>query len=105
MASRDSFRQVLSITLVIAIGLLLVATEAYGDDKNKDVIERGGIGVALLNLSNLNSSLESEGYQGFQSAVLLTSGGGHLNLTDNLRIGVQGTMGQLILPSPTVTAT
>ncbi|MFP3953960.1 MAG: hypothetical protein ACLFVS_07540 [Candidatus Acetothermia bacterium] len=82
-----------SIALILSIGFVLVGTQALGGDKERDVIERGGIGVALLNLTDLNSSLEDEGYKSFDGTVLVTSGGGHLNVTDNLRIGGIGYQG------------
>jgi len=80
--------------LVFALGLSLVfasaGVRAAEDDK---IVQRGGSGIALLDLEGLNNALENEGYKGFEETLYLSGGGAYREFSNSFRLGGLGYRG------------
>ena len=80
--------------LVFLLGLSLVFAQAgvraAEDDK---IVQRGGSGIALLDLGDLNTALEDEGYKGFDETIYLSGGGAYREFSNGFRLGGLGYRG------------
>lgn len=80
--------------LVFVLGLSLVfftaVVRAEEDDK---IVQRGGSGIALLDLGDLNTALEDEGYKGFNETIYLSGGGAYREFSNGFRLGGLGYRG------------
>lgn len=80
------------IIAVLLFGLIFFSMGAFASE-NDNVVQRGGVGIALLDLGDLNDKLENEGYEAFDSTLFLTKGGAHEDFTENFRMGGIGYRG------------
>lgn len=76
----------------MVLGLVFLSAGVYAAEDD-NVVQRGGMGVILLDLEDLNDSLEDQGYERFDNSLYLSGGGAHEDFTENFRLGGLGYRG------------
>ncbi len=89
-STRHSYLSLLVFVLGLGLVFFTAVVRAEEDDK---IVQRGGSGIALLDLGDLNTALEDEGYKGFNETIYLSGGGAYREFSNGFRLGGLGYRG------------
>jgi hypothetical protein len=81
-----------SLLITVMVLSLVLFSPAVRAEEN-EMVQRGGSGIALLNLDDLNNALEDEGYKGFNGTMYLAGGGAYREFSNGFRLGGLGYRG------------